>query len=118
MVNRRYFKASYERTESETGIGIIENYEDEILLIESIYIDEYLSKRDSLEYILKLIYQKLADNEFAIFKSNKFVKNLGVHYKYNQEIRGFYCNRKGLISDAKALAGDALQRKTTIKETL
>lgn len=125
LIKRRRFRADYIFNDSETGIGIVEyaggpirnNWENYVIGITSIYIDENISNRDASIAIFQHIYNQLGDDERAILQMNRFSHTKGWHNAYKSRIHFHHIERhRGRIYHAQLLAQDAIRRKSNITE--
>lgn len=124
-IKLRRFRADYTFDESETGIGIVEysgglirnNWENYVIGITSIYIDENISNRDASIAIFQHIYNQLEDDERAILQMNRFSQTKTWHLAFKNKINFYHIERqRGRIFHAQLLADDAIRRKTNIIE--
>lgn len=115
----RIFYAYFLKDDKETGLGIVEKDGTETIAFQSIYIDERLSNRECIIRILDIIYNSLDTNKTAKVGLNSFTKPRGHHIPFSDKIYTYYAGfKKDNMQEVFDLVNDALQRKTTIKETL
>jgi|SRR5699024_4840137 len=121
MTNKpRIFQADYIKQGNAVGIGIAEtdfhNY-NEIIAIQSLYVNKDISNRDASIIVFQRIYDELDDGELAILRMVKYTHTKGWDAPYRMKLRVRHVDGiRGQVYQTELLARDALSRKTDIEE--
>lgn len=117
MTKERGFKVAFTSDENSTAFGIIEQNGDEIVYIASIYREGKLSRTQMFNFWNQHITKRLEVDERALIMTNDISARSNRRLKWPRHSVKFI-RRGPMLNDTRALAIDAMIRKSNITEEL
>jgi hypothetical protein len=118
---RRYFKAvRLKGADGEsTGIGIIEyTHGHQTLELASLYYNERLSHKQSFDAVAIFVRNRLAAGQHAKLRFSNVKIRRSYCEPYDDVIKFAFVRPGAHMNEPATLAGDALRRKTSIREIM